>query len=518
MVRALIQRLLGRTAGHVESHAADLESLIVELALRLDDELRAALQGEFAAARAGAWRDRLNATATLFCRVEDRLAERAEDPRAFRAQFRSRAAQQWPRLAVSDELRLVFAPPEAQEEAVCHSFLTAAIDAAHATLGSAGGDRLGAMRRWLQTGGPPPLVDAPPDDLADPLLAIQHGSRAFHAWLDQVLGRRADGIYEDAYRRTAARFGAVDGFPAVLGMLPERLLTADKLSLLRRSHIERILREKVAELERANDDIRRARDTLEDRVRERTAQLELAREEAVAANRAKSDFLAMVSHELRTPLNAILGFSQIMLDAKYQALLGDRYVEYARHIYDSGAHLLDIINAILDTAKLEAGKYELNEEEVALDEVVDQCLTTTRPRLQHAALTASKRIDADVPLLVVDRRMLVQMLLNLISNAIKFTPAGGTIRIDGVLNEHGGVDVGVHDSGIGMAEEDIPLALAPFQQVRSAYIRNESGTGLGLPLVINMSRLHGGEFILRSKPGAGTSAIIRLPAARLRRA
>lgn len=239
-------------------------------------------------------------------------------------------------------------------------------------------------------------------------------------------------------------------------------------------------------------------------------QLAAAREAAEAASRAKSEFIANISHELRTPLNAIIGFSEMMKEQ----MLGpssDRYMQYARDIHQSGTHLLAIINDILDLSKIEAGKMELVPEEIDLAEAVTDALNIVRENAERSGLTLETRIPAPAPRLRGDSRIVRQVLLNLLSNAIKFTPIGGQVAVE-VRRENGGnVVLTVQDTGIGIAEQDIPKVLEPFGQVESAYTRQYQGTGLGLPLVRSMAELLGGRFDLKSAVGIGTTARITFP-------
>jgi len=511
----------------------DIEELIAGLSQRLPEDARAELETEARLVREARPRDRAAALATLVCRAEDQLALAAEDPYEFRIQFRSAIAQRWPRLVTLDGMVIVLLPPDRQEDALCRAFLRSTLVLARGVVGAAGNGKLRDLQVWLDDGldrgDPVPFPAGQGRPSTHSIIALQTACHALYDWLRGVLGERADTIFEEAYRRISRQFGATEGFPVVLAMVPDRLLTADKIGLLRRNQIEHMLRDRNAQLERANADIQEARDTLEQRVRDRTQELQAANEElaksmaalaeakaqAESANRAKSEFLASVSHELRTPLNAILGFSQVMMDKALAHVAAQRFPDYARHIYDSGSHLLNIINEILDIAKLEAGRYELNEEVIELPELMEHCVTASGLRLEGSGLAVERTIEAGLPPLRADRRMLVQIVLNLLSNAMKFTPSGGSIRIEVQRNEGGGLDIGVHDSGIGIAEQDIPLVLEPFRQVRSAYHRAGGGTGLGLPLVVGMTKLHGGEFLLRSKLGRGTSALVRLPPHRI---
>ncbi|HEX6958151.1 MAG TPA: ATP-binding protein [Ferrovibrio sp.] len=537
----MIGRFLTRLVGAAQPARsipveAEIEALLIDLSLRLPATAVAELRPEIDALRTLDPKERLRRLPALFCRVEDVLADRTDEPRGFRAQFRKQTARRWPALAGTEEMALPLLDPDHQEAALLRYFLQSAVDQLRPVLGAAGGDRLGALRDWLNDGlerkKPCPFVAPPPGERAlHDTEILQQCSQALYAWAHQLLGARARAAYEDSYRLTARRFGAIDSFPILLGMLPNELITADKLGLLRRGQIEAVLREKIAQLESANLSIRDAHDTLERRVRERTLELQAANRELTkslaalaeakrqseAASRAKSEFLANMSHELRTPLNAIIGFSEILKDPALQALAAGRFVEYGQHIHASGVHLLNIINDILDIAKIEAGRLELIEEVVEIAEVVETCRTTMSRAATDAGLTLHAAIDPALPPVFADRRLLIQMLLNLLSNAVKFTAAGGEVRIAAQLGDDGGLELAVHDTGIGIAQQNLALVLEPFQQIRSAYRRNakETGTGLGLALVVGMARLHGGDFSLRSEPNKGTTATIRLPPHRI---
>ena len=238
--------------------------------------------------------------------------------------------------------------------------------------------------------------------------------------------------------------------------------------------------------------------------------LEQAKEVAETASRAKSEFLANMSHELRTPLNAILGFAEIIRD-KLLGPIGDpRYSDYAEDIHSSGAHLLRIINDILDLSKVEAGRLELVEDVVEMEEVVKAVSVLLRERLTRAGLDFQIDVPPGPCLLRADERKLKQILMNLLSNAVKFTPAGGEISLL-VTRSEGGIVIEVRDSGIGIAAEDIDRAMSPFGQVDSRLSRRYEGTGLGLPLAKALTELHGGKLELQSEPGVGTIARVRLP-------
>ena len=243
--------------------------------------------------------------------------------------------------------------------------------------------------------------------------------------------------------------------------------------------------------------------------------MERAKEKAQASDLAKSEFLANMSHELRTPLNAIIGFSDILKEEKFGPLGAPRYQDYAQDINVAGRHLVSVITDILDIAKAEAGKLQLFESEVDLQEIVESSL-----RMLHLSTEAEDlQIDVDLPQETIayfgDARKLKQILINLLSNAIKFTPEGGRISVRLALDAERGVSLSVSDTGIGIAKDDIAKALVPFVQIDGRLCRNYEGTGLGLPLVKAMAELHGGSLTLESEPDKGTCATVHLPAGRI---
>jgi signal transduction histidine kinase len=244
----------------------------------------------------------------------------------------------------------------------------------------------------------------------------------------------------------------------------------------------------------------------------------VAAEEAQHANRAKSAFLANMSHELRTPLNAILGFSEVMKDQHMGPLDNPRYLAYARDIHVSGGFLLGIINDILDLSKIEAGKMSLDgAEEFPLADAIRGAAGMVEGLAQKFGVAIAVEPPPPGVRVVAVERMVRQILINLIGNAIKFTPAGGTVAVNAAAAGDG-YAVTVRDTGIGMSAEDIAHALTPFGQVENQMNTTHAGTGLGLPLAKAMMELHGGTMRIDSVPKKGTSVVLTFPAARLARA
>jgi two-component system cell cycle sensor histidine kinase PleC len=243
-----------------------------------------------------------------------------------------------------------------------------------------------------------------------------------------------------------------------------------------------------------------------------------ARRRAEAANNAKSRFLATMSHELRTPLNAILGFSEVMKTELFGPMENPTYREYAGNIYDSGRHLLHLISEILDLTRIEAGRYELHEEPVRLADVAAECHKLLKLRADSKRLHVIEEFEPGLPVVWADQRAMRQISLNLMSNALKFTPRGGRITLAVGATEDGGQYLSVRDTGPGIPEDEIPKVLQAFGQGTLAHQTAEGGAGLGLAIVQNLIELHGGTLDLRSELRKGTVATVILPGYRVLRA
>jgi two-component system cell cycle sensor histidine kinase PleC len=243
--------------------------------------------------------------------------------------------------------------------------------------------------------------------------------------------------------------------------------------------------------------------------KERTSELLT---EAMAASKAKSDFLAIMSHELRTPLNAILGFSEIMQLRMFGPMGSDRYATYVDDIHYTAKHLLNIITDVLDFSKAEVGRLTIKEEDVDLSHTLEQCLRLLREKAAEVGLRMSLEPPRERLLLRIDATLIKQVFINLIGNAIKFTQSGGEVRAFIMQEADGSCCVKITDTGIGIAEDDIEKVLEPFFQVENVFVRKRGGTGLGLPLSKKIMLLHGGTLTIKSALGVGTTVTITFPA------
>ena len=241
-----------------------------------------------------------------------------------------------------------------------------------------------------------------------------------------------------------------------------------------------------------------------------------AKEQADTANRAKSTFLANMSHELRTPLNAILGFSEMMAKETFGPLGNDKYKEYIEDVYGSAHHLLEIINEVLDMSKIEAGRIELDESDVDLRELLQSVTRMMGSRLFGKSLQLIEEIQPDLPFIRADQRLLRQVLINLVTNAVKFSQTGGKVEIKVGLTKDGNMQIMVADEGVGIPKEKINQAMEPFGQIiDTAEKTQQQGTGLGLPLAKAMVELHDGKISLQSDVNQGTKVYVQLPAYRI---
>lgn len=270
----------------------------------------------------------------------------------------------------------------------------------------------------------------------------------------------------------------------------------------------------VIERNRTEAEIRKSRDELEMRVKERTKELFKSMEKAEVASRAKSEFMANTSHELRTPLNAIIGFSSTMKEKTFGPL-SKKYTEYAADIFYSGQHLLELINDILDVSSIEAGKLELYEENLDVGKIAKASMQLIKSRAEDGNVHLTTEIDKDFPALYADARRMKQIFINILSNAVKFTPPGGRVSLNVSLNGEDAPVFTVTDTGMGMSKKELVKAISEFGQVDSGLARKHEGTGLGLPLTKGLVERHGGTLEIESKKGEGTTVIMYFPKERI---
>lgn len=277
------------------------------------------------------------------------------------------------------------------------------------------------------------------------------------------------------------------------------------------------------------DKLTTKRSILESTVTERTAELRreiaergrmeqslrAALQSAEIANRGKSEFLANMNHELRTPLNSVIAFAEIIRDQRFGPVGMARYLEYAEHIHDSGQRLLEVINDIMDLARIESGREELNEEDVDIRKVVRSVLALMKSRADASGVVIETEFPKTLPKLRADARKLKQILVHLLSNSIKFTRRGGRARLAVRCDRSSGYTIEVTDTGIGIDAEDLARVLTPFVQADGRFDRRHGGTGLGLPLTKSLMELHGGSLDVHSEVGVGTSVAVSFPAERV---
>ncbi len=236
-----------------------------------------------------------------------------------------------------------------------------------------------------------------------------------------------------------------------------------------------------------------------------------ARIESELASRVKSEFISNMSHELRTPLNTVIGFSKLLSNHANSPIPNEELVQYAQLIHDSAEQLLAIINDILDISKMQSGRYTLDNSELSINELVEAAVTATAGQAKDATVRLSVACDPSLPPTRGDMAKLQQVITNILSNAIKFTPSGGLVEIATARTPANGICVRVRDSGVGMTQEEVDIALTPFGQVDGTRSRWREGAGLGLPIARALVELHGGEISIVSQKGAGTEVIVKLP-------
>lgn len=273
------------------------------------------------------------------------------------------------------------------------------------------------------------------------------------------------------------------------------------------------VKENYASLELTRQELERTIERQDDLIRaqqEAETARDLALVAAERANAAKSDFLANMSHELRTPLNAIIGFADMIRMAAFGPI-ESKYKEYAKDIGMAGEHLLDLVTDVLDIARIEAGDLDIKRDTVDMSEIVESCETMLRMRAEDAGIELQADIPGSMPMLVTDSFRFRQVLINLMENAIKYTPRGGQVMVQGLVHEDGRVGVAVRDTGVGIAENDIPRALEKFSQIRQGHLHTHSGVGVGLAIVKLLVELLEAQMQIESEVGVGTTVTITLP-------
>jgi signal transduction histidine kinase len=238
-----------------------------------------------------------------------------------------------------------------------------------------------------------------------------------------------------------------------------------------------------------------------------------AKRAAEEASAQKSDLLAKISHEIRTPLNAIIGFAEVMLEERFGPIGNDRYKDYLKDVHASGAHVISLVNDLLDLAKIEAGRMELSFTSVSLNELVSACVTLLQPQAARDRIVMRTSFAPKLPPVMADQRSVRQIVLNLVSNAIKFTDAGGQVIVSTAVTDRGEVAFRVRDTGIGMTEQEVEAALEPFRQLATS--RKRGGTGLGLPLTKALVEANRGALQISSNPNEGTLVEVLFPPTRV---
>ena len=531
--------LFGRAAGPDRaSDQAEAESMIAELSARLPQDAPAALRAADDGVLRLEGRERTAALAAWFSQVENTLASEAPDPQAFRAAFREQGARRWPRLAALEEMAIAFSPPAQLQLTLCRFFLREAWQRARDVLGAPEGSKLAELGRWLDGGwdsGAAAPFAAPDGAAAGPLAAAAACSRGFYGWLDQSLGRRAEAIYEGAYQSTARRYGAVDEFPVVLELMPDKLITADKLSLLRRGQIEEVLREKIALLERANLDIALAKERAEAALIElAAAQRNLIHAEKMAS---LGQLTAGIAHEIKNPLNFVNNFASLSVElleeletaiAPATAALDDEQRGEVGEIVELLTGNLEKIvehgkraDGIVKSMLAHSRGSDIERREVDLNAIVEETLNLAyhgaRAQDQNFNVRLERAYDEPMAPIELASQEIARVFLNLFSNGFYATNRrmreGRDPSYEPALSvttrELGdAVEVEVRDNGAGVPPEIRDKLFQPFFTTKPTG----EGTGLGLSISYEIvTGQHGGAISVDSRVDEFTKFTVRLP-------
>jgi signal transduction histidine kinase len=534
--------LFGRAAAPDRgSERAEAESMIAELAARLPQDAPGALRAADDGVLRLDGRERAVALAAWFGQVEHALASEAPDPQAFRAAFREQGAQRWPRLAALEEMAIAFSPPAQLQLTLCRFFLRDAWQRARDVLGAPEGSKLAELGRWLDSGwdggAAAPFSGPNGGAMVSPglLAAAAACSRGFYAWLDQTLGRRAEAIYEGAYQRTARQYGAVDEFPVVLELMPDKLITADKLSLLRRGQIEQVLREKIALLERANLDIALAKERAEAALIElAAAQRNLIHAEKMAS---LGQLTAGIAHEIKNPLNFVNNFASLSVEllgelgvaiAPAKAALDadqrgevdeiiDLLVGNLEKIAVHGKRADGIVKSMLAHSRGGAGERQKADLNAIVEETLNLAYHGARAQDPNFNVTLERAYDEQMAPIELAPQEIARVFINLFSNGFyaadrrmreggdpSFEPALSVTTRD--LGDT--VEVQVRDNGAGVPADIRDKLFQPFFTTKPTG----EGTGLGLSISYEIvTGQHGGAIAVDSHVGEFTKFTVRLP-------
>jgi signal transduction histidine kinase len=534
--------LFGRAAAPDRgSERAEAESMIAELAARLPQDAPGALRAADDGVLRLDGRERAVALAAWFGQVEHALASEAPDPQAFRAAFREQGAQRWPRLAALEEMAIAFSPPAQLQLTLCRFFLRDAWQRARDVLGAPEGSKLAELGQWLDSGwdggAAAPFSGPNGGAMFSPglLAAAAACSRGFYAWLDQTLGRRAEAIYEGAYQRTARQYGAVDEFPVVLELMPDKLITADKLSLLRRGQIEQVLREKIALLERANLDIALAKERAEAALIElAAAQRNLIHAEKMAS---LGQLTAGIAHEIKNPLNFVNNFASLSVEllgelgvaiAPAKAALDadqrgevdeiiDLLVGNLEKIAVHGKRADGIVKSMLAHSRGGAGERQKADLNAIVEETLNLAYHGARAQDPNFNVTLERAYDEQMAPIELAPQEIARVFINLFSNGFyaadrrmreggdpSFEPALSVTTRD--LGDT--VEVQVRDNGAGVPADIRDKLFQPFFTTKPTG----EGTGLGLSISYEIvTGQHGGAIAVDSHVGEFTKFTVRLP-------